>query len=94
MAAIGEVVVVPDSAVIDTGMRKIVFVRTQEERFEPREVKVGARSEARLAVLSGLTEGEQIVTSANFLIDAESRLRAAVEKKGGAPAGHSGHEAK
>ena len=91
---LGEVVVVPDSAVIDTGVRKIVFVRTQEERFEPREVSVGARSEARLAVLSGLAEGEQIVTSANFLIDAESRLRAAVEKKGGAAPGHSGHGTK
>jgi membrane fusion protein, copper/silver efflux system len=91
---LGEVVVVPDSAVIDTGVRKIVFVRTQEERFEPREVKVGARSDARLAVLSGLAEGEQIVTSANFLIDAESRLRAAVEKKGGAASPHSGHGTK
>lgn len=91
---LGEVVVVPDSAVIDTGVRKIVFVRKDDERFEPREVKVGPRSEARLAVLSGLSEGEQIVTSANFLIDAESRLRAAVEKKGGAPAGHSAHGAK
>jgi hypothetical protein len=90
---LGEVVVVPDFAVIDTGVRKLVFVRTDAERFEPREVQLGARAEARFAVLSGLREGEQVVTSANFLIDAESRLRAAVEKKSGAPAGHSGHGA-
>lgn len=91
---LGEVVVVPDSAVIDTGVRKIVFVRTDVEHFEPRELQLGARSEARFAVLSGLREGEQIVTSANFLIDAESRLRAAIEKKGGTPSGHTGHGTK
>lgn len=87
---LGEALVVPESAVIDTGLRKIVFVRTGAERFEPREVQIGVRSEARLVVLSGLREGERIVTSANFLIDAESRLRAAIEK-GGASTGHSGH---
>jgi Cu(I)/Ag(I) efflux system membrane fusion protein len=91
---LGNALVVPDSAVIDTGVRKIVFVRSSGEQFEPREVKLGPRSEARFTVLSGLREGEEIVTSANFLIDAESRLRAAIEKRGGAPAGHSGHEAK
>ena len=91
---LGEVVLVPDSAVIDTGVRKIVFVRTDAERFEPREVQLGARAEARFAALAGLREGDQVVTSANFLIDAESRLRAAIEKQGTAPAGHSGHGAK
>ncbi len=91
---LGEVVIVPDFAVIDTGVRKIVFVRTDAERFEPREVQLGARAEARFAVLSGLREGEQVVTNANFLIDAESRLRAAIEKKGGTPSGHSGHGTK
>jgi Cu(I)/Ag(I) efflux system membrane fusion protein len=90
---LGDVLVVPDSAVIDTGVRKIVFVRSHGEQFEPREVQIGTRSEARFAVLSGLREGEEIVTSANFLIDAESRLRAAIERKGGGAAGHTGHGA-
>lgn len=91
---LGDVLVVPDSAVIDTGVRKIVFVRSNDERFEPREVRLGPRSETRFAVLSGLREGEEVVTRANFLIDAESRLRAAIERKGGGPSGHSGHGAK
>ena len=99
--AVGDVnvyVILPDGGrggpiLIDTGVRKLVFVRTDAERFEPREVQLGARAEARFAVLSGLREGEQVVTSANFLIDAESRLRAAVEKKSGAPGGHSSHGA-
>jgi Cu(I)/Ag(I) efflux system membrane fusion protein len=88
---LGAVVVVPEQAVIDTGLRRIIFVKTSEERFEPREVKLGPRTGDAYAVLAGLRPGEEIVTSANFLIDAESRLQAALEKGLPAPGGHAGH---
>jgi Cu/Ag efflux protein CusF len=76
-----QVLTVPLSAVIDSGARQMLLVQVGEAsagRFEPREVKLGARSENYLEVLSGLREGEMVVTSANFLIDAESNLKAAV----------------
>jgi len=72
------VLAVPDSAVIDSGTRRIVLVQAGEGRFEPREVKLGARSDAYVQLLEGVREGEQVVVSANFLIDAESNLKAAV----------------
>jgi len=81
------VLTVPDSAVIDSGTRRLVLVQVAEGRFEPREVKLGARGDSYLQVLDGVREGEQVVVSANFLIDAESNLKAAV----GALSGHSGH---
>jgi Cu(I)/Ag(I) efflux system membrane fusion protein len=71
-------VTVPVSAVIDSGTRQILLVQIREGRFEPREVKTGARSDTYIEVLSGLKEGEQVVVAANFLIDAESNLKAAV----------------
>jgi len=77
---------VSDSAVIDSGTRQIVLVRRGEGLFEPREVKLGQRGEGYIEVLEGLKEGENVVVSANFLIDAESNLKAAV---GGF--GHSAH---
>jgi RND family efflux transporter MFP subunit len=76
-----KVLTVPVSAVIDSGARQMLLVQVGEPsagRFEPREVKLGARSENYLEVLSGLREGEMVVTSANFLIDAESNLKAAI----------------
>lgn len=82
----GAVVTVPNSAVIDSGARQIILVQVKEGRFEPREVKLGARSDDRVEVVDGVREGEQVVIAANFLIDAESNLKAAV---GGF--GHSGH---
>lgn len=92
---LGTVVVVPVDAVIDTGTRKIVFVRSSPLRFEPREIKVGARAGDHFVVLSGLKEGESAVTSAHFLIDAESKLGAALQKGGKAPAaGHGSHKGK
>ncbi|MBP1619404.1 MAG: efflux transporter, family, subunit [Acidobacteria bacterium] len=69
--------VIPDSAVIDTGERQVVFVATSPGRFEPREVTIGVRAEGRAEVLAGLAAGEQVVTRANFLLDSESRMRAA-----------------
>jgi Cu(I)/Ag(I) efflux system membrane fusion protein len=73
------VLAVPDSAVLDTGTRQTVLVDRGEGRFEPRAVKLGARADGYVAVLEGLREGEKVVTGANFLIDAESNLRAALQ---------------
>ena len=73
------VLAVPDSAVLDTGTRQTVLVDRGEGRFEPRAVKVGARADGYIAVLEGLRAGEKVVTGANFLIDAESNLRAALQ---------------
>lgn len=78
------VLTVPDSAVIDSGTRRVVLVQLQEGRFEPREVRLGARGEAHVQVLEGVREGEQVVVAANFLIDAESNLKAAIGSLGGA----------
>ncbi len=72
------VLTVPASAVIDSGTRRIVLVQAGEGRFEPRPVQLGARSEAYAQVLSGVREGELVVVAANFLIDAESNLQAAI----------------
>jgi Cu(I)/Ag(I) efflux system membrane fusion protein len=82
----GKVVTVPISAVIDSGTRRIVLIQLGEGRFEPREVKLGQRSENVVEVLEGVRDGEPVVVAANFLIDAESNLKAAV---GGL--GHGGH---
>jgi Cu/Ag efflux protein CusF len=73
-----EVLAVPDSAVINSGSRQVVLVALGEGRFEPRELKTGARGDGFVEVLSGVKEGEQVVTRANFLIDAESNLKAAL----------------
>lgn len=74
----GEVLVVPDSAVIDSGVRQAVLVALGGGRFEPREVKLGTRGDGYAEVLAGVKEGESVVTRANFLIDSESNLRAAL----------------
>ena len=74
----GEVLTVPTSAVIDSGTRQIVLVQLAEGRFEPRTVRLGSRSEDYVEVLSGIADGEQVVVAANFLIDAESNLKAAL----------------
>lgn len=91
-----SVVTVPTSAVIDSGTRQIVLIQQGEGRFEPREVKLGARSDSHVEMLEGVKDGEQVVVAANFLIDAESNLKAAIsgfiapEAKAGAgkPVGH------
>jgi Cu(I)/Ag(I) efflux system membrane fusion protein len=73
------VLAVPSSAVIDSGTRQAVLVAKGEGRFEPREVKLGRRGAAYTEVTEGLSEGEEVVTSATFLIDAESNLKAALQ---------------
>ena len=70
---------VPDSAVIDTGARQVIFVEKGDGRFEPRDVKVGAQGDGYYHIISGLKGGEKVVTSANFLIDSESSFRAALQ---------------
>ena len=80
----GKVLTVPTSAVIDSGTRQVVLVQRAEGRFEPRTVKLGSRSENYMEVLEGIAAGEQVVTSANFLIDAESNLKAALNSMGNA----------
>jgi membrane fusion protein, copper/silver efflux system len=69
---------VPDSAVLDTGIRQVVLVRRGEGTFEPRTVRTGARADGYSEIIDGLKAGEEVVVSANFLIDAESNLKAAL----------------
>ncbi len=73
------VVAVPNDAIIDTGERQVVLVDKGEGRFEPREVKVGVRGETFTEIREGVQAGEQVVTAANFLIDAESNLKSALQ---------------
>ncbi|HEX8042388.1 efflux RND transporter periplasmic adaptor subunit [Candidatus Deferrimicrobium sp.] len=76
-------VVVPDSALIESGVRVIAFVDTGGGSFEPREVKVGVRGNGKAQILSGVQAGEKVVVGANFLLDSESKLRAALTKMTG-----------
>ena len=76
--------VAPASAVIDSGTERIVLVALGEGRFQPRTVQTGRSTEGLIEILDGVSEGEKLVVSANFLIDSESRLKAALE--GFAPA--------
>jgi Cu(I)/Ag(I) efflux system membrane fusion protein len=73
------VLAVPESAVLDSGIRQAVLVDKGEGRFEPREVKLGRHGGGFVEVTHGVSEGEAVVTSANFLIDAESNLKAALK---------------
>ena len=75
----GPVLAVPESAVLDSGTRQAVLVDKGKGRFEPREVKLGRRGGGYVEITDGLSEGEAVVTSANFLIDAESNLKAALK---------------
>ncbi|MGQ0675476.1 MAG: efflux RND transporter periplasmic adaptor subunit [Rhodospirillales bacterium] len=79
-AAVGatESITVPVSAVLDSGMRQAVLVERGAGRYEPRPVKLGARTETYIEILDGLAVDEKVVVSANFLIDAESNLKAAL----------------
>lgn len=80
-AAAGEAerLVVPLSALIDSGNRQVVLIDRGEGRFEPRPVKVGAKGEGFVEIADGVKAGELVVVTANFLIDAESNLKAALQ---------------
>jgi len=69
---------VPSSSVIDSGTRRVVILDRGEGRFEPREVKLGRRGDGLVVISEGISEGDRVVVSANFLIDAESNLKAAL----------------
>jgi len=75
-------IVVPESAVMDSGVRKIVFVEPIEGQFEPREVQTGVHGDGKVQIASGVQEGEIVVVKANFLLDSESRLRSAIAGMG------------
>ena len=75
---LGRQLVIPASGVFYTGTRQIAFIDRGGGRFEPRDIEVGARAGDDIVVLKGLKAGERIVTSANFLIDSESQLQAAM----------------
>jgi Cu(I)/Ag(I) efflux system membrane fusion protein len=87
---LGERLSVSEDSVIQTGERNIVFVATGDGYFDPREVKVGSKATGYWEVLSGLKEGEKVVRSADFLIDSESRLKAALEGFGTGMPQHEG----
>ena len=72
---LGKKLAVPDNAVIDTGVRQIVYVDKGDGYFEPREVKLGLRSEGFREVLEGLKAGEKVASSATFLVDSEAQLK-------------------
>ena len=76
---------VPESAVLDDGTRQVVLVDKGEGRFEPRQVKLGPRGDGYIQITDGIKEGEAVVTSANFLIDAESNMKAALKGFADAP---------
>ena len=84
-----KVLTVPDSSVLDTGTRRLVLVDLGEGLFEPRTVKLGMHADGYAEVLGGLKAGEMVVVKANFLIDAESNLKAALGSFG-----HSTHGSK
>ena len=88
----GPLVAVPSSAVIDSGTRQVVILDRGEGRFEPKEVKLGRRGGGFVEVREGVAEGDRVVVAANFLIDAESNLRAAL--RGLTPAAPAGEERK
>ncbi len=75
----GAVTTVPESAIIDSGTKQIVLVAKGEGRFEPRSVKLGRRGDGYVEITEGLKSGEEIVTTATFLIDAESNLQSALK---------------
>ena len=73
------VIAVPTSALIDSGSRQVVLIAKGEGRFEPRPVRLGRRGDGYTEILEGVNKGEEVVTSATFLIDAESNLKAALQ---------------
>jgi Cu(I)/Ag(I) efflux system membrane fusion protein len=78
--------VIPAEALVDTGEHQYAFVAKDAGHFEPRLLRVGGRAGDKVQIAAGLAEGETVVTTGNFLLDSESRLRAAVEGQAAAPA--------
>jgi len=76
---LGETIAIPEDAVFDTGTKKITFVDKGQGLFEPRDVTVGAKADGYYELKSGVSEAEVVVINGNFLIDSESRLKAALQ---------------
>jgi Cu(I)/Ag(I) efflux system membrane fusion protein/cobalt-zinc-cadmium efflux system membrane fusion protein len=77
---LGKMPVIPENAIIRSGMKNVVIISLGDGKFKPQEVKLGGYSDGYYQVISGLTEGNTIVTSAQFLIDSESNLKAAINQ--------------
>jgi RND family efflux transporter MFP subunit len=86
----GNRLVVPQEAVMDSGSEQLVYVSLNDGYFEPRSVQVGAKLDNKYVVLAGLKEGERVVTSGNFLIDSESKLKSAAGGMGMPGMDHGG----
>lgn len=86
----GRSLVVPQEAVMDSGSEQLVYVSLNDGYFEPRKVQVGARVDNKFIVLAGLAEGERVVTSGNFLVDSESKLKSAAGGMGMPGMDHGG----
>jgi len=82
---LGQKLAVPEGAIIDTGIRQMAIIDKGNGYFEPREVKVGSKVEGYYEVIKGLKAGERVVTSANFLVDSESKLKEALGGMAGMP---------
>ena len=78
LADLGERIAVPKDAVLRSGTRDIVFVRTTDGSFEPREVELGIELPEAWEINKGLAEGDDVLAAANFFVDAESKLKAAL----------------
>lgn len=85
-APLGNALLVPATALMDTGKRQVVWVESQPGMFEPHDVQVGARSGDKVQILSGLKQGDKVAASGGYLIDSESQLSA-----GSGGGGHEGH---
>lgn len=92
--ASGPILAVPASAIIDSGTQQVVLVVKGEGRFEPRKIKTGSSGNGFIEVTEGVADGDQVVVGANFLLDSESNLRAALQAftvpKEQGQGGHSG----
>lgn len=80
LSDIGKQIVIPTRAVIDSGERKIVFVKLNEGQFTPKEVNLGPEVNDERVILSGINEGDEVVTDGNFLLDSESNLETALQQ--------------
>ena len=75
-----SVIAVPESAVMNTGTRSVVFIARGNGAFEPRQVATGGRANGFYEIRSGVQPGERVVVDANFLVDSESRLKSALSQ--------------
>ena len=88
----GNKLVVPQEAVMDSGTEQLVYVSLDDGYFEPRKIQIGPKVDDKYVVLGGLRAGERIVTSGNFLIDSESKLKSASGGMGAPAMDHGAHK--